>query len=99
MRDGEFTSGFDVLLKQGIELYSGREVVSLLRHDDPRVEGSYALRVVLRKKPMNKTVTVDFLICAHPKPMQTPEDVCDLLEETGGFSTWPPKSGSLKFFL
>lgn len=94
----EHTDKFDDLLKQGIELYSGRTVIHQSRHDDPRVPGSYALRVVLSGKGKKKWLNVDFLICDHCKPLRTPEDVAGVLEECS-FSSWPPKSGNLKFFL
>jgi len=85
----------NVLLKAGIELYTGRTVQDLKRFDDPVVPGAIGMRVT-----MNDGETIDFLLAADWRPegrKPTAEDVDRALEETQ-FSTWPPEVGLPRFF-
>ena len=87
----------NALLKSGVELYTGKTVVSLDRYDDPITPGAVALRVFLRKG--KKTFKIDFLIsvCPRPAPLRTAEDVENVLEEVE-FTSWPPTFGRQRFF-
>lgn len=81
------------LVKRGVELYTGETVEDIKRHWDPRVEGAFALRVVLK----GQKTPIFFLVDAHAKKLATPEDVDSELQDAE-FESWPPKSGSHKFF-
>ena len=78
--------------KQAVAEYTGREVMSVQVHPDPKVSGTYAIRAVLKRG--KKTETIDFL---HVSGMSNADVSPDTLEECT-FESWPPKSGGLKLF-
>ena len=81
------------LIRQGIELYTGRTVDEVRRHPDPQVAGAMALRATF----VGDVDYLDFLIGADARALRTPEDVEAELEECD-FGSWPPRSGSPRFF-
>jgi len=78
----------------GIQNYTGRIVKDVEVHADPKVTGSYAIRAFMKDGK-----TIDFLVCAGwDSEGRQPNVVADNLEETE-FTTFPPPSGNLKFFI
>ena len=74
-----------------VELYTGRKVASLLRHDDPEVAGCVALRATMEGGDV-----IDFLLSANSRFCLTATALADELEECE-FTAWPPRSGEPKF--
>lgn len=83
------------LLKQGVEIYTGRNVTCIEVHRDPKVPHCYAMRAWLDEEEK-----VDFLLqSGWKKELALPEEaIADHLEEAE-FTTWPPTSGALKIFV
>ncbi len=84
----------NALLKETVELYTGRKATGIDVHADPRVSGAYAIRMVT-----DKGATIDFLLSAHwmNDDPRNAEDLSGHLEEAE-FTTWPPTSGKLRLF-
>lgn len=85
------------LIKRGIEAYTemgqfGDSVVRVDRHWDPEVPGAFAVRAELKMGGY-----LFFLVDAHARPLVTPEDVAEELEEAD-FGQWPPRQGRPRFF-
>ena len=74
------------ILKKAIGMYSGKTILKIQIHPDPKVAGTYAIRAD----------GMDFLITRFPS-LKTYKDIIDNLEDVE-WETWPPKSGDLKFF-
>lgn len=87
LKDKEIISA----LKSGIEYYSGKHAKEIFVVEDPKVEGTYAIRCEL------SGIKVDFLIISFNRSM-TKEEIAENLEECE-FESFPPESKSLKFFL
>ena len=84
-------------LKAGIEAYTGKKVTDIKVVEDPKVEYTFAIRSVVEEFDH----PIDFIIVGQnldvPISKATPEVIADNLEECE-FKTWPPASGTLKFF-
>lgn len=84
-------------LTKAIELHTGRRVVDLKIHPDPKVTDTYALRVTMGGEGPE---TLDFLIIGScmrtPLALATLDEVADALEDTM-YATWPPEEGPTKF--
>jgi hypothetical protein len=78
-------------LKSGIEYYSSSRVKRVSVVEDPLVTDTYAIRCYIGK------IKFDFLIVGFKQSM-TKKEIADNLEECE-FESFPPESGSLKFFL
>lgn len=76
-------------LLPAIEYYTGSKVDSLRTKIDPRVRGTVAIRAMIEGN------VVDFLLVGYTVKM-TPEEIANMLEEVE-FSSWPPRSGELRF--
>jgi len=78
----------------GIQNYTGRSVADVEIHADPKVAGAYAIRA-----SMKDGKTIDFLVCAGWDAQgRSPVVVSAFLEEAE-FTSWPPTSGNVKFFV
>jgi len=78
-------------LKAGVEYYLCKHLKEIKVVEDPKVANTYAIRCKFGKEQ------VDFLIEGFRKSMDN-EEISDNLEECE-FESFPPESGSLKFFL
>ena len=87
LKDKEIISA----LENGIGYYSGKQVKKIFVVEDPQVTNTYAIRCNIDKTKL------DFLIIRFKQSM-TKEEIADNLEECE-FDSFPPESGSLKFFL
>lgn len=90
--DGMGTSGpthGETGILPGVEKYLGNVVDDLQTKEDPRVPGTVAVRATVDGN------SVDFIIVGYSEDM-SPDDVMNNLEEVE-FSTWPPRSGELRF--
>ncbi len=83
---------------QGITEYTGRVLTDLLMYEDPIVDDTYALRA-----SFEDGLVVDFLIRGSSSRVpggckrMTSTQVVDNLEECM-FDSWPPKTGSVRFW-
>lgn len=84
-------------LVAGIESYTGKKVTDINVILDPKVSRTFAMRVTIE----GHSYPLDMLIVGGNMETgiaeATPEVIAENLEECE-FETWPPKSGSLKFF-
>jgi len=78
--------------KKAIEQYSGHKVKTIKLYPDPQVEGTYAIRT----KVEGEEGHLDWLIC-HYRSDWSIDKIEHELEECE-YESWPPVSGSLKFF-
>lgn len=72
--------------KEAIEEYTGKKVKRIEFIEDPKVDGTYAIRSDKKE---------EWLI-VHYKPIWTAEEASHHLEESE-FTKWPPVSGELQF--
>lgn len=79
-------------LKAGIEEYAGATVESMQVHADPQVTGTYAIRTRYK----GEKEYCDWMITRY-NTVKTAKEIAEMLEECE-YASWPPKSGSLKFF-
>jgi len=79
-------------LKAGIEEYSGAIVESMQIHADPQVDGTYAIRTRYK----GEKEYFDWMITRYFSVLSANE-ISNKLEECE-YESWPPVSGSLKFF-
>lgn len=92
------------VITEGVELYTGRKVSDIKLFADPKVEGSWGIRVTAHRQTKKgvhkKGQQMDFVLLAHwqnEARVLTPELVEKWMEDTI-FETWPPKSGAARFF-
>lgn len=75
--------------------YTGDKVVSLALWEDPRVEGTYAVRAWVERKSKGGQQVIDFLLVSRDLPtplLETKvERVSRALEEVE-FAQWPPRA-------
>lgn len=75
--------------KKAIEDYTGVKVKEIEVVEDNKVEGCYAMKAVMCKRVCGKNTLYFLKTHSDPISYNTIEDV--------EFTSWPPKSGSLKF--
>lgn len=92
-------------LKAGIEQYTGCQVSAIKVFPDPKVDGSYGIRVTAHRKTKRgvhkKGQQMDFILTAHWQ-LESRTLTVALVEkylEDAMFETWPPKVGTPRFFL
>ena len=93
------------VIKTGIESYTGCQVSSIKVFPDPKVEGSYGVRVFAHRKTKKgvhkRGQQMDFIVLAHwmmeTRGALTPQLVEKHLEDAM-FETWPPKVGAPRFW-
>lgn len=81
-----------VALKAGIEEYAGATVESMQVVADPQVAGTYAIRTRYK----GEKEYCDWMIIRYFSVLSA-KQISKMLEECE-YASWPPKSGSLKFF-
>lgn len=79
-------------IKEGLEHEYDIKIDKLLVHPDPKVEGTYAIRVYVK----DSEAPMDFLL-VHAFKYKTAEEAGRNMDECE-WETWPPDSGELKFF-
>ena len=92
------------VIKAGVELYTGCQVSDMKLFADPKVDGSWGIRVTAHRKTkrgVHKTGrSMDFILSAHWQHdgrTLTPQLVEKWLEDAM-FETWPPKVGAPSFW-
>jgi len=79
-------------IKEAVEYYLGQSCSKVEIFRDPQVEGTYAIKIFF-----DDGNTEDMLIVGFDNA-DSIEEISEKLEECE-FGSWPPTSGSLKFFV